>query len=54
MATPHVAGLAALLVGKYGHVGPARLRALISNSAVNILPTTQQGKGRIDAAAALQ
>jgi len=54
MATPHVAGLAALLVGKYGHVGPAKLRALITNSAVTILPTTQQGKGRIDAAAALQ
>ncbi|HET7785423.1 MAG TPA: S8 family serine peptidase [Myxococcales bacterium] len=54
MATPHVAGLAALLVGKYGHVGPAKLRALISNSAVNILPTPQQGKGRIDAAAALK
>ena len=54
MATPHVAGLAALLVGKYGHVGPAKLQALITNSAVNILPTTQEGKGRIDAAAALK
>jgi lantibiotic leader peptide-processing serine protease len=53
MAAPHVTGLAALVVGKRGHVGPARIRAVIENSAANVLPTNFQGKGRIDAAAAL-
>jgi lantibiotic leader peptide-processing serine protease len=54
MATPHVAGVAALLVGKQGHVGAAQLRRQLQNSAVNILPVAQQGKGRVDAAAALR
>jgi subtilisin family serine protease len=55
MATPHVSGVAALIVGKYGHIGPAAIRALIENSAVDILKPgvdPQTGKGRIDAAAA--
>jgi len=54
MATPHVAGVAALLVGKFGHLGPARLREMIGNSAANVLPTAFQGRGRVDAAAALR
>ena len=56
MAAPHVSGLAALLVGRYGHVGPARLREMIENSAVDILAPGADpfsGKGRIDAAKAL-
>jgi subtilisin family serine protease len=54
MATPHAAGVAALLVGKLGHVGPAHLRELIGNSAAHVLPTNFEGRGRVDAAAALQ
>ncbi len=54
MATPHVAGVAALLVGKLGHVGPAKLKAVIGNTAANVLPTALQGRGRVDAAAALR
>lgn len=55
MAAPHVSGVAAILVGKYGHMSPARLKALIQNSAVDILKPgadPQTGKGRIDALAA--
>jgi len=54
MATPHVSGVAALLVGKLGHVGAAQLKAQIGNSAANVLPTAFQGRGRVDAAAALR
>lgn len=57
MAAPHVSGLAALLVGKYGHMSPARLRALIENSALDLYKPgadPQSGKGRIDAWKVLQ
>jgi subtilisin family serine protease len=54
MATPHVAGVAALLVGQLGHVGAAKLKAIIGNTAADVLPTAQQGRGRVDAAAALR
>jgi subtilisin family serine protease len=54
MATPHVSGEAALLVGKYGHIGPAALQQMIQNSADNIGSTAFFGRGRINALAALQ
>jgi subtilisin family serine protease len=56
MAAPHVSGLAALIVGKYGKMDPARLKAIIQKSAVDILKPgadPYSGKGRIDALNAL-
>jgi len=51
MAAPHVAGVAALLVGEYGHIGATRLKALLQNSSVDILTpgADAAGKGRVDA-----
>lgn len=58
MAAPHVSGLAALIVGKYGHgkLSPAQLKSMIANSADDILKPgadPYSGKGRINAAVAL-
>lgn len=56
MAAPHVSGLAALLVGKYGHMAPSTLKALIQNSADDIFKPgadPQSGRGRINAWSAL-
>ena len=56
MAAPHVSGLAALIVGKYGHMPPAQLKALIQQSADDILKPgadAESGHGRINALTAL-
>jgi subtilisin family serine protease len=55
-ATPHVAGLAALIWARYPNYTAAQVRALIQNTAVDLGATgwdAQFGWGRIDARAAL-
>ena len=57
MPAPHVSGVAALIVGKYGHMNPSQLATIIENSAVDIVKPgadPYSGRGRIDALAALQ
>ncbi len=58
MATPHVTGVAALIVGKYGHhvLSPAEIEAILQYAADDILKPGADpyaGKGRINAARAL-
>lgn len=55
-ATPHVAGLAALLVAQYGKNNPALIRLLIEASADDLGPRGRDpfyGRGRINVANAL-
>lgn len=56
MATPHVSGVAALIVGKYGHIGPAAVRTILQNSADDLYKPgadPYSGKGRVNAQKAL-
>ncbi len=56
MATPHVSGVAALIVGKYGHIGPAAIKTILQNSADDLYKPgadPYSGKGRVNAQRAL-
>jgi subtilisin family serine protease len=56
MAAPHVSGLAALLIGKYGRLTPQQIKTIIQQSADDILKPgadPYSGKGRINAIQAL-
>ena len=57
MSAPHVSGVAALIVGKYGHMSPSQLRARIEQTADDLFKPgvdDQSGSGRVNALRALQ
>lgn len=56
MAAPHVSGVAALIVGKYGHLGPASIKAILQHSADDLYKPGADpfsGNGRVNAQKAL-
>jgi subtilisin family serine protease len=56
MAAPHVSGVAALIVGKYGHIGPAAVKAILQQSADDLYKPGADpfsGQGRVNAQKAL-
>ena len=56
MAAPHVSGVAALIVGKYGHIGPAQIKAILQHSADDLYKPgadPYSGSGRVNAQTAL-
>lgn len=56
MAAPHVSGAAALVVGKYGHIGPTAIKTLLQQSADDLYKTgvdIYSGYGRVNVQRAL-
>jgi subtilisin family serine protease len=57
MAAPHASAVAALIVGKYGHVKPARMEKLLRDAAVDMGQRGKDayfGSGFLDAARAVE
>jgi subtilisin family serine protease len=56
MAAPHVSGAAALIVGKYGHIGPAAIKSLLQQTSDDIYKPgadIYSGNGRVNVQRAL-
>ncbi|MCJ8007296.1 S8 family serine peptidase [Lederbergia wuyishanensis] len=57
MATPKVSAVAALIIAKYGNIGPVKVAQMIENTATDIGPKGKDiyfGKGMVNAFSALQ
>jgi len=57
MATPKVSAIAALIIAKYGNIGPVKVAQMIENTATDIGPKGKDiyfGKGMVNAFSALQ
>jgi subtilisin family serine protease len=56
MAAPHVSGVAALIVGKYGHIGPTAIQSILQSTADDLYKPgadPYSGNGRVNAQRAL-